>query len=55
MRNEAKNKPKLFRFEAKKTWFFACFASKRKTGNQKRNETELSEKSKAKLNETEKS
>jgi hypothetical protein len=55
MRNEAKNKPKLFRLEAKKTWFFACFASKRKNGNQKRNETELREKIKAKLNKTEKS
>jgi hypothetical protein len=42
-RNDAKIKPNLFRFEAKKIRFFACFASKRKPGNQKRNESERSE------------
>jgi hypothetical protein len=42
-RNDAKIKQNLFRFEAKKIGFFACFASKRKAGNQKRNESERSE------------
>jgi hypothetical protein len=42
-RNDAKIKQNLFRFEAKKNPFFACFASKRKAGNQKRNESERSE------------
>jgi hypothetical protein len=42
-RNDAKIKQNLFRFEAKKIRFFACFASKRKAGNQKRNESERSE------------
>jgi hypothetical protein len=42
-RNDAKIKQNLFRFEAKKICFFACFASKRKAGNQKRNESERSE------------
>jgi hypothetical protein len=42
-RNDAKIKQNLFRFEAKKICFFACFASKRKAGNQKRNESEQSE------------
>jgi hypothetical protein len=49
-RNDAKNKQIFFRFEAKKIRFFACFASKRKAGNQKRNENERSENSKAKRN-----
>jgi hypothetical protein len=49
-RNDAKNKQIFFRFEAKKICFFACFASKRKAGNQKRNENERSENSKAKRN-----
>jgi hypothetical protein len=49
-RNDAKNKQIFFRFEAKKIRFFACFASKRKAGNQKRNENERSENSKAKQN-----
>jgi hypothetical protein len=42
-RNDAKIKQNLFRFEAKKIRFFACFTSKRKAGNQKRNESERSE------------
>jgi hypothetical protein len=42
-RNDAKIKQNLFRFEAKKIRFFTCFASKRKAGNQKRNESERSE------------
>jgi hypothetical protein len=42
-RNDAKIKQNLFRFEAKKMRFFAYFASKRKAGNQKRNESERSE------------
>jgi hypothetical protein len=44
-RNDAKNKQIFFRFEAKKICFFACFASKQKAGNQKRNENERSENS----------
>jgi hypothetical protein len=48
--NDAKNKQFLFSFEAKKICFFACFASKRKAGNHKRNENERSENSKAKRN-----
>jgi hypothetical protein len=53
-RNEAKKRQKIFRFEAKKCHFFACFASKRNTGNHKRNENERSEKSNAKRKRTEK-
>jgi hypothetical protein len=41
-RNDAKIEQNLFRFEAKKIRFFACFASKRKPGNQKGNESERS-------------
>jgi hypothetical protein len=48
-------KRKTFRFEAKKCCFFACFASKRKIGNHKRNENERSEINKAKRKRTEKS
>jgi hypothetical protein len=54
-RVEAKMKRETFRFEAKKCCFFACFASKRKTVNHKRNENERSEISKAKRKRTEKS
>jgi hypothetical protein len=53
-RNDAKIKQILFRFEAKKSCFFACFASKRNTGNHKRNESERSEKTQEKRNGTEK-
>jgi hypothetical protein len=53
-RNVAKIKQNFFRFEAKKSRFFACFASKRNIVNHKRNESERSEKSKAKRNKTEK-
>jgi hypothetical protein len=42
--NEAKN----FSLQSEKMLFFACFASKRKTGNHMRNENERSEISKAK-------
>jgi hypothetical protein len=53
-RNDAKIKQIFFRFEAKKSRFFACFASKGKTGNHKRNESERSEKNQEKRNGTEK-
>jgi hypothetical protein len=53
-RNDAKIKQIFFRFEAKKSCFFACFASKRNTGKHKRNESERSEKNQEKRNGTEK-